>query len=178
MYSSLALGVGLLLLPIIYTIFLTIYSKEITSRLFKNSFESMYEDINKYRSKSSKYYIVITMIRRMLFALIPAVFYKYDYLKVQLLCLMSSFYIIWYAGVRPHIWNSRYRMEIFNESMIMLFNYHMILFTDFCFDNKVQYLVGGSFQACILIIVFVNVSMLLTKSIESYKHQKYMNRLK
>jgi hypothetical protein len=69
-------------------------------------------------------------------------------------------------------------MEIFNESMIMLFNYHMILFTDFCYDNKVQYLVGGSYQASILLLVFVNISMIVTKVVESYKRKKHLDRLK
>jgi len=96
----------------------------------------MYEEIHNYRHKTNKYFIVISMLRRLLFALIPAVFYRYQYIKVQLLVIMSSAYVIWYAGARPHIWKRRYRMEIFNEMMIMLFNYHMMLFTDFCWDNK------------------------------------------
>ena len=69
-------------------------------------------------------------------------------------------------------------MELFNESMIMLFNYHMIMFTDFCWDNKVQYLVGGSFQACILVLVFINAAMLVTKSVDQYKRKKYIDNLK
>jgi hypothetical protein len=116
---------------------LTKYSGAITSRSFKKKFEAMYEEIHNYRNKQNKYYIIISMFRRMGFAFIPAIFYKYDYMKVQLLVVLSSVYIIWYAGVRPHIWRNRFRMELFNESMIMLFNYHMILFTDFCWDNKV-----------------------------------------
>ena len=69
-------------------------------------------------------------------------------------------------------------MEIFNECMIMLFNYHMIMFTDFCYDNKVQYLTGGSYQASILLLVFVNISMIVTKVVESYKRKKHLDRLK
>ena len=176
--SALSMGALLLLVPILYTIFLTKYSKQITSRVFKNKFESMYEEIHNYRSKLNKYYTVISMLRRILFALIPAVFYRYQYMKVQLLCLLSSAYVIWYAGTRPHIWKRRFRMEIFNEMMIMLFNYHMILFTDFCWDNKMQYMAGGSFQASILVLVFVNASMLVTKSVDSYKRKKYMDNLK
>ena len=143
--TALTFGALLLLVPILYFMFLTKYSKQITSRKFKKKFESMYEEIHNYRSKQSKYYIVVSMLRRIGFAFIPAIFYKYDYMKVQMLCLLSSAYIIWYAGVRPHIWRRRFRMEIFNEMMIMLFNYHMILFTAFCYDNRLQYLVGGSF---------------------------------
>ena len=134
--SALTLVALLILVPILYAIFLTKYSKQITSRKFKKRFESMYEEIHNYKSKQSKYYIVISKLRRMGFAFIPAIFYKYDYMKVQMLCLLSIAYIIWYAGVKPHIWKRRYRMEIFNEIMIMVFNYHMILFTDFCYDNK------------------------------------------
>lgn len=145
MYCSLVMVVLLLLLPVFYSIFLTYNGEGLTSRSMKKKFEAMYAEIHNYRNKNSKYYIIVTMFRRMLFALIPAICYKYDYLKVQLLCLLSSAYIIWYAGTKPHIWNRRYRMEIFNECMIMLFNYHMILFTDFCWDNKLQWLVGGSF---------------------------------
>ena len=37
---------------------------------------------------------------------------------------------------------------------------------------------GGSFQASILVLVFVNASMLVTKSVDSYKRKKYMDNLK
>ena len=144
-YTTIFASVILLIIPVHYTVFLTKYRSVLSSRAFKKQFEAMYAEIHSNKGKWNKYYIVVTMIRRILFALIPAIFYKYDYMKVQLLCLLSSLYIIWYAGVRPHIWNRRFRMEIFNECMIMLFNYHMIMFTDFCYDNKVQYLTGGSY---------------------------------
>jgi hypothetical protein len=52
------------------------------------------------------------------------------------------------------------------------------MFTDFCYDNKMQYLVGGSFQLNILVLVFVNASMLVTKSVDAYKRKKYMDKLK
>ena len=82
LYVAFAMGITLVLVPIVYSVFLTYYSKEITSRAMKNKWEAMYTDIHNYRSKWSKYYIVVTMIRRMLFALIPAYFHKYDYVKV------------------------------------------------------------------------------------------------
>merc|ERR1719506_2403163 len=41
-----------------------------------------------------------------------------------------------------------------------------------------QYLVGGSFQLNILVLVFVNASMLVTKSVDAYKRKKYMDKLK
>jgi len=39
-------------------------------------------------------------------------------------------------------------------------------------------MVGGSFQASILLLVFVNASMLVTKSVDAYKRKKYMDNLK
>ena len=76
------MGLTLLIIPIVYFIFLTVFSKEITSRKFKKRFESMYEEIHNYRSKHSKYYIVVSMLRRLGFAMIPSLFYNYDYMKV------------------------------------------------------------------------------------------------
>lgn len=177
-YASIMALVVLLIIPLHYTVFLTKYGSQLSTRAFKKQFEAMYAEVHNHRGRWNKYYIIVTMLRRMCFALIPAIFHKYDYMKVQLLCLLSSLYIIWYAAVRPHIWNRRFRMEIFNECMIMLFNYHMILFTDFCYDNKVQYLTGGSYQASILLLVFVNISMIITKVVESYKRKKHLDRLK
>lgn len=176
--AAIVLGSILIGVPIIYSIFLTVYSKEITSRSFKKKFESMYEDIHNYRSKWSKYYIVLSMIRRMLYAIIPALVYRYSYFRVQLLILLSTGYVITYANIRPHIFSRRFRLELFNESMIMIFNYHILLWTDFCYDNEFQYSVGDSFRVCLLILVFVNIIMMLTNAVVKYKRKKYLATMK
>lgn len=176
--AAIAFGSFLVAVPLLYSIFLWYNSDEITSRAYKLRFEAMYEDIHNYRSKWSKYYIVFSMIRRMLYALIPALVYQYSYFRAQLLCFLSTFYVIVYATIRPHIFARRFRLEIFNECMIMIFNYHMLLWTDFCFDNEVQYAVGNSFQACLLVLAFVNLFLMLSKAMEKYKRKQYLARLK
>lgn len=120
------------MIPLVATIWLYLNHDKIMNRSYKNQFEYMYAGIHNHRSRWSKYYWPVSLIRRIVFIAVPTVFHNAPYMQVICLVLFSTFYVISYAGIRPHWDNRRVRLEIFNEAMIMCFNYHMIIFTDFC----------------------------------------------
>ena len=43
--------------------------------------------------------------------------------------------MIWYVGLKPHADKHRYYLELYNEVMIMIINYHMIIFTDYTLND-------------------------------------------
>jgi len=74
------------------------------------------------------------MLRRVVFVAIPTFFYLMPFAQIQLLIFLTSLYILFYSGVRPHTDPKRVKIEIFNEVMIMMMNYHMVCFSKFNLD--------------------------------------------
>ena len=103
-------------------------------------------------------YYPIFLFRRIMFVAIPTFLFRFSYFQIMILLFFSSIYLNYYSGTRPHLDKGRVKIEIFNEIMIMLMNYHMACFSEFNLSIEMQFLMGYSFIACIAIMVVVNLS--------------------
>jgi len=146
--------------------------------VFKNKYEAMYVDIHNYRSRWTKYYLTVSLTRRVCFVLIPVLFYADAFIQVQLLQALSISYVIWYGSVRPHIFNRRVQLEMFNEAVIMGFNYHMIIFSDFCFEPSFQFSMGYAYAALLAICVAVNMAHMIVRNAEVARRKRKLAGLK
>jgi magnesium-transporting ATPase (P-type) len=91
---------------------------------------------------------------------------------------LSTFYLIWYAGVKPHIDKRRIKIEVFNEFMIMIFIYHLLLFTDYCINNAMQFAMGYSFVCGLVVIVFFNLALMIVKTVERSARKRKLDKLR
>lgn len=82
---------------------------------------------------------------------------------------MTTFYAIYYGSVRPHSLRERRFDEIFNESILMTLNYHLIGFTGFNMKSDASYIVGYSLIAFTGLIAFVNLGTLAYKQVRNYR---------
>lgn len=103
------------------------------------------------------------LVRRVIFVAIPTFLYLFPSHQVQLLIFLTSLYIMFYVGVRPHYFQTRIYIEVFNELMILVACYHLICFSEFNLDIRAQYYAGFSYIGVILIVIIVNVSFVLRK---------------
>lgn len=76
---------------------------------------------------------------------------------------MTSLYIVFYGGNKPHWDSRRVSLELFNEVMILVACYHLMCFSDFIIDADTQFSMGYSFVAVILVVVVVNVVVVVYK---------------
>ena len=53
--------------------------------------------------------------RRVIFLMIPIIFFNLTCFQIQLLMLLNLFYVIWYFKIHPHESNLNRRMEVLNE---------------------------------------------------------------
>ena len=88
---------------------------------------NLYQDIHIYRDSVNVWYYPVFMARRIIFVVIPTFLFALPSLEIQILLLGSSLYVIFYAGIKPHNTMNRVKLEIFNESMIMVIQYHMVM---------------------------------------------------
>lgn len=133
---ALYIGVFALTLPIVYAITLKVFENKLMHKSIRDKIQSMYLDVHTFKSSSSKYYLPISMVRRILYAGIPALLYAYPIFQLQSLLFINTIYIAWYAYVRPHIERRRIQTECFNEMMIICFIYQLMMFTDFLPDTQ------------------------------------------
>lgn len=91
---------------------------------------------------------------------------------------MNTCYLFWYAAARPHIDKKRIAIELFNESMIMIFVYHLMVYTDFVTVNSMQFLMGYSNVIFFIVIAFVNIGLMIVKSVEKAKRKRRLDKLR
>lgn len=91
---------------------------------------------------------------------------------------MNTCYLFWYGAARPHIDRKRIAVELFNESMIMIFVYHLMIYTDFVTVNSMQFMMGYSNVVFFIIIAFVNIGIMIVKSVEKAKRKRRLDKLR
>jgi hypothetical protein len=77
-----AFGLGILvfLVPILFTKILHDNGDKLQTKECRDKFNNMYLDVHMNRNVSTKYYLPISMLRRILFVMIPAIFYQYPFM--------------------------------------------------------------------------------------------------
>jgi hypothetical protein len=106
------------------------------------------------------------MLRRVLFVAIPVVFYRFPGFQLMLLLLVSTAYLMVYASNRPHESLLRVKLELFNECMIMLLNYHMLLFSNFSSSEDFSYAMGYSLVFFAAATIFTNLYLMIRKTMD------------
>jgi hypothetical protein len=155
--------------PIMTILVIFFYKSRLEQPQIYKRISNFYTDIklNRRRDVHLAYYTIF-LIRRIIFVSIPTFFYMFPFYQVQILIFLTSLYIIFYAGSKPHIYKSRRWIEVFNEVWIMMMNYHLIAFSDFNRSNLTQYLAGYSYIFNIGFIVAVNLVVMIYKMIQKF----------
>jgi hypothetical protein len=134
----------------------------------------LYSGVHLFRDSRNLYYYPIFLIRRFIFVATPTVLYRYPFAQLQCLMFLSTLYILFYAGARPHKDSFRVRLEIFNEIMLMLLNYHMFLFSGFNVERDYNFYFGYTMVLCAAVMVFTNLYFMIKKNLRTMKSR---NRL-
>jgi hypothetical protein len=85
---------------------------------------------------------------------------------MQALIFSSSLYIMWYAGIRPHLERLELYLEVFNEVVMQLIFYHLMVFSDFYVgEGRVSIKLYASYTFVFLLgsIILVNLIYVLTQ---------------
>ena len=67
----------------------------------------------------------------------------------------------WYVDIRPHIDNTHFKLEIFNEIMIMIMFYMMVLFSKFNTNPDTFFAFGNAYLIFIAIVLVVNIGLMI-----------------
>lgn len=83
--------------------------------------------------KYALWYFPLFFVRRLIFTMIP-VFFVSLWAQIQTLLVLNLTYLVYLVTVRPHRTNNRRYLENFNEFIMMIIFYHILLFSDFVSD--------------------------------------------
>jgi len=129
----------------------------------------LYSGIHLFRDRLNLYYFPIFLFRRFWFIAIATLLYEHPFAQLQLLVFMSTMYLMFYGSSRPHESRFRIRMEIFNECMIMILNYHMLLFSGFTLARDYNFYFGYTFVLTAAVMTFVNLGFMINGNIKRHR---------
>jgi hypothetical protein len=84
---------------------------------------------------------------------------------------------MYYAGVYPYNEREMNRKEVFNEVMLMILTYHMLLFTDFITDPQLQFDLGKSFIFFLYVMVGMNLTFLMKVTVDKCLRKRKLNQM-
>lgn len=174
--SGWVIGTITFVLPIFFIYFLHEKQSKLHEEEFQEKYLNLYAGVTLKRGFSPLLYTPVFLIRRIIFVALPTFFFNFPFLQLQLLIFLTSIYVGFYMDIRPHVDRRRLKLEVFNELMIMLINYHMATFSKFNLDVYSGFIMGYSHVAIILLIVLVNIGSLIHKILDSY-HKKKASKL-
>ena len=68
------------------------------------------------------------------------------------------------------------RLEVINESLLMVANYHMLCFSKFNLDKMQRFNMGWSFLMLLSLIVFLNIIYVIIGQIEKVKRSRSLKK--
>lgn len=162
-------GIGIcgvaLMLPLLAIYLLKVNRNQLATKFVYTKIGNLYNGIHLYRHNWAVFYTPTFLFRRLIFCALPVFLYMMPFLQVQLLLLLTSFYVIFYAGVKPHAEKSRVSLEIFNECMIMILNYHVVSFSPFNLHASSKFQMGYSYLIVIGVTIVFNMWVMINKLI-------------
>jgi len=120
--------------PLAAFLVLKVYRKDLNKPNIKAKVSGFYANIDLNRNPENIFHYPVYLVRRFIFVHIAFVFngvYDYSYIAIQSLIVLNMLSCCYYFKYRPHIGHKKQGIEMFNEVIIVILSYHMLLFTDF-----------------------------------------------
>jgi hypothetical protein len=124
----------ILLTPMVFYCILNKYKDRLTERGIKARIWNLYADLSMFDRQEKIAYYPAFLLKRLVFVMIPSLCYWGPFAQIQALIVLTTVYVIFYAGRKPHDDKRRIHLEICNEVCFMVMNYHMICFSNFNTD--------------------------------------------
>jgi hypothetical protein len=106
-------------------------------------------------TKRAQAFIILFLVRRLFFAII-LLFINNAYFQVVGLSVLSLVQIIYLIAAKPYEDSKVNKLETFNEGIVMICNYHLLVFVDRNVSTQVKYTAGWSLDLIIVMQFILN----------------------
>eukprot|EP00347_Sterkiella_histriomuscorum_P004462 403360370 len=142
-------------------IFLANFFKKL--QMISNAFRRIfYEDFDQ-SNHLALYYYPLYFTRRFVYVLAMMYFRDYAIIQIFVFQIMSVFQVTYLLLVNPFQSKISNKIEIMNESLVLINAYCLIMYTDFNLDPYIKYDIGW---ACLLLISIVTIGNLTINIIQ------------
>ena len=86
--------------------------------------------------------------------------------------------MIWYTNIRPHFDALQSRLELFNEVMIMITLYIIVLYSKFNYRKETYHTFGYCYIVVLAIILFVNLVLMVYKTVKKIRRKLQLKKMK
>ena len=162
------LGFAVIVSPFMLWSFLYANHKKMRNAVFLRRYSSLVDGLT-HRRISAILYGVIFIFRRMALALFIIVIPALNWLQTQLVVLTCSLVIISIGWIQPFQLPVSNSMEIFNEVLVLISFYFMIIYSEFVPDVEARYNVAWVNICLIVGMVAYNIGFSMRSQAKEYK---------
>ena len=112
-------------------------------------------------------YTFLQLLRKLMLGALAVFLSGHPTFQCQLFQASALFMLVYLIHVRPFNTGLLNKMEIFNESCLLLASLHVYLFTDYCPDPGFRYRAGWSLVVLTLANLLVNLLFMLGQTLQS-----------
>ena len=152
----------------------TKFPDSILRKQFNQRFGEFFNDFkqkNKLAVNTNSFFV----LRRFLFSLSLVFLSRYLFLQLFLSLLSSSLFFIFIFVVQPYKKRLLNRLEIFNESCILVLNYFIVGFTDMQPDPKLKQFLGLLYCGFIILNFLSNIAFMVFVAVQSKRRKRNKN---
>ncbi len=131
-----------------------------SGKVFMSKFGQIVKNLNVHRQKTKPiFYLVIVMIRKLLLVSMLVFMQAYPLWTILLVNLQSIVMVVVVCALRPYtLPNDNYK-EIMNETMVMVFSYHLMALTDLVPDAHTREWIG--YTLCFIVCTNVGINLMI-----------------
>jgi len=166
--TGLAMLLYLVSAAVFWVVFIKKNLKKFSDKVFASKYDNFTNDVRLTESAAptGKYFYAVFMVRRLVFVFIPVIFVSFSWLQLQLLLVVNTFYVCWYLHTKPLASKSGAYIRLFNEIMLMLVQYHLILFSSFITNPEAKFLYAYTFVGIIGLMIVVNITFVIIEEVK------------
>lgn len=194
-YMLIPLGLGMLLLivwPLLMARFLLKNQEQLEDPVFRRKWHSLYDGI-RLDSFSSLLYVSVFSVRRFDLVLVGVYFSQDSYLsgfdetnyslKILSFLLIQVIYLSYIHHVMPHDETLFNRLEYFNEYLLGMLGYTMLIFhgsykLTLTEIDYISYVVLFAIAMIAAVNIFIMIKLSLHKSLSKFKRSSHIKKLK
>jgi len=76
-----------------------------------------------------------------------------------------------YIGARPHVGRPKFNIEVFNSVVHLICSYHVLILTGYIQDTWTAFMLGYSFTAFVVLLIFVNLGRVVGPAVVRGYHK-------
>lgn len=150
---------SLVVFPIVCWIALVRNKHSLQKEEIKSKYEAAYEGVNT-KNFMALGYTSVFMFKRLLFASF-VLFISNNILQAFLIFGLLGSGAAYILIAKPQVERTARNQETFNDILVYVLSYYLIIFSDFVTDKKAKYKMGWAVVALVAFCVFINVSILV-----------------